>query len=66
MHQSSFVNLANAHLCSDCEAIGDSAVRCPRCQSDALFAVTRVIHRHRDGIRILCESQVDEPMLKAA
>lgn len=66
MHQSSFVNLANAHLCSECEAIGDSAVRCPRCQSEALFAVTRVIHRHRDSIRVLCEPQGDEPMLKAA
>ena len=66
MRQSSFVNLANAHLCSDCEAIGDSAVRCPRCQSEALFAVTRVIHRHRDSIRVLCEPQVDEPVLTAA
>jgi len=66
MHQSSFVNLANAHLCSDCEAIGDSAVRCPRCQSDALFAVTRVIRRHQDSIRILCEPSVEEPILKAA
>jgi len=66
MHQSSFVNLANAHLCSDCEAIGDSAVRCPRCQSEALFAVTRVIRRHRDSVRVLCEPPVDEPILKAA
>lgn len=66
MHQSSFVNLANAYLCSDCEAIGDSAIHCPRCQSDALFAITRVIHRHRDSIRVLCELQVDEQMLKAA
>lgn len=66
MHQSSFVNLANAHLCSDCEAIGDSAIRCPRCQSDALFAITRAIPRHRDSIRLVCEPQVDDAMLKAA
>lgn len=66
MHQSSFVNLANAYLCSDCEAIGDSAVRCPRCQSDALFAITRAIRRQRDSIRLVCEPLLDEPMLKAA
>ena len=66
MCSSSFVNLANAHLCSDCEAIGDSAVRCPRCQSEALFAVTRAIHRHRDSIRLVCEPQFNEPELKAA
>lgn len=66
MYESSFINLANAHLCSDCEAIGDSAVRCPRCQSEALFAVTRVIPRHRDTIRVLCEPQVEEQVLEAA
>lgn len=66
MYQPSFVDLVNAHLCSDCEAIGDSAVRCPRCQSDALFAITRAIHRHRDSIRVVCELQVNEPMFEAA
>ncbi len=65
MRQSTFLNLANAYLCSDCEAVGDSANRCPRCQSDALFAITRVIHRHNDSIRIVCEPLVDEQVLKA-
>jgi uncharacterized paraquat-inducible protein A len=50
----SFVNLSEAHLCTQCEAIGDSANRCPRCQSDALIAMTRVIPRHRDSIRLVC------------
>jgi len=66
MHKSSFVNLANAYLCSDCEAIGDSAIRCPRCKSDALFAVARAIHRHRDSIRLVCEPQFDDQELNAA
>ena len=49
-----FGNLVEAHLCCDCEAIGNSATRCPRCQSDALIAVTRALPRHQDGIRMVC------------
>lgn len=67
MRKSTFVNLADAYLCSDCEAVGDSAIRCPRCQSNALFAITRAIHRHNDSIRIVCEPVIDEEeVLKAA
>jgi primosomal protein N' len=66
MHQPTFINLVDAHLCSDCEAVGDSADRCPRCQSNALIAITRAIPRHRDSIRILCEPPVEEQMLHAA
>ena len=66
MRPTTFVNLADAYLCSDCEAIGNSAIRCPRCQSNALFALTRVIRRHRDGIQLVCTPQVDKPALKAA
>ncbi len=55
----SFVNLSNAYLCSQCEAIGNSANRCPRCQSDALIAITRVIPRHRDSIRLVCDNELD-------
>lgn len=54
MHEEIFINLAEAYLCADCEAIGNSANRCPRCQSSALIAIMRVIHRHRDCIRIVC------------
>lgn len=49
-----FINLAEAYLCSDCEAVGNSANHCPRCQSSALIAVTRAIPRHRDHIRLVC------------
>jgi hypothetical protein len=66
MRQSTFVNLADAYLCSDCEAVGDSATRCPRCQSNALLAITRIIHRHHDRIRIVCQPLADEQGLKAA
>jgi len=65
MRNATYLNLANAYLCSDCEAVGDSAIRCPRCQSDALFAITRAIHRQRDSIRVVCEPQADEQILKA-
>ena len=49
-----FMNLAVAHLCCDCEAVGNSATRCPRCQSHALIAVSRALPRHRDRIRMVC------------
>jgi len=64
MQEPTFVNLADAHLCCDCEAVGDSAIRCPRCGSDALIAITRAIPRHRDGIRIVCSPPEQE--LRAA
>jgi primosomal protein N' len=65
MREPIFINLAEAHLCSDCEAVGDSANRCPRCGSDALIAITRAIHRHRDSVRIIC-APVEESALRAA
>jgi hypothetical protein len=65
MQQPTFVNLAEAFLCSDCEAVGNSARRCPRCQSEALFAVSRAIPRHHDSIRVIC-LEVEESMLAAA
>jgi hypothetical protein len=61
-----FVNLAEAHLCSDCEAVGNSATRCPRCQSNALIAVSRALPRHRDGIRMVCKPVEEEPEVSAA
>lgn len=55
MRELTFINLGEAYLCTDCEALGNSAMRCPRCQSSALIAITRAIPRHRDSIRIICE-----------
>ena len=37
------INLTEAYLCIECEAIGNSANRCPRCQSSKLIAITRAI-----------------------
>jgi hypothetical protein len=65
MFEPTFVNLADAYLCADCEAVGNSANRCPRCQSDALLAITRAIPRHRDSIRILCQPR-EEHIFRAA
>lgn len=66
MRQPTFVNLSDAHLCCECEAVGDSANRCPRCQSSALIAITRAIPRHRDSIRIVCDVPFEESALNAA
>jgi hypothetical protein len=65
MPDATFINLADAHLCSECEAVGNSAIRCPRCQSEALIAITRAIRRHRDSIRLVC-MPVDEAGEQAA
>lgn len=54
MRERTFVNLADAYLCTDCEAVGNCANCCPRCQSSALIAITRIIPRHRDSIRLIC------------
>ena len=64
MRELTFINLGEAYLCTDCEALGNSAMRCPRCQSSALIAITRAIPRHRDSIRIICEP-MEEPALAA-
>ena len=64
--EAAFVNLSEAYLCSDCEAIGNSASRCTRCESTALIAVTRALPRHRDGIRILCSPVEEEAELAKA
>ena len=66
MHYPNFVNLTDAYLCCDCEAIGNSANRCPRCQSDALIALSRAIRPHRDSIRIVDGAPAAASVLDAA
>ena len=63
MHEPSFVNLSEAHLCTDCEVVGDFAIRCPRCQSQSLIAICRSIHNSN---RIFCDGYLEEHVLKAA
>jgi hypothetical protein len=64
MRELVFINLGDAYLCTDCEALGNSANRCPRCQSQALITISRAIPRHRDSIRIIC-SPLEEQALSA-
>jgi len=64
--EATFVNLAEAYLCCDCEAVGNSANRCPRCQSNALIAVTRALPRHRDCIRMVCGRVAEEAEVSKA
>lgn len=66
LRQPTFINLSEAYLCSDCEAVGNSANRCPRCQSRALMAITRAMPRHRDTIRIVCRALEEDAALKLA
>jgi DNA-directed RNA polymerase subunit RPC12/RpoP len=64
MREPVFINLGEAYLCTDREALGNSATRCPRCQSQALINVRRAIPRHCDSIRIIC-STIEEQALSA-
>src|SRR5579871_2958044 len=65
MREAVFVDLGEAYLCTECEAIGNSANHCPHCQSNVLFAVTRALPRHRDSVHIVCKP-IEEPVLEAA
>ena len=40
--------LNNAYLCQDCDTIGNNAVRCPACASDALMVLEVVLNRKRE------------------
>ena len=55
MREFTFFNLGEAYLCCDCDAVGNSANRCPRCGSDALLPLIRAIPQHRDSIRLISE-----------
>ena len=61
-----FFNLGEAYLCSDCEAVGNSPNRCPRCGSEALLALIRAIPQHRDSIRLIREPTHCEPGYRPA
>lgn len=66
MQEPTFINLGDAYLCTECEAVGNCANRCPRCQSSALIAISRVIPRHRDSIRLICMPQEPQAQILEA
>lgn len=39
------IPLQRAYLCVSCDAVTDSAIRCPRCASEALLCLQRVLDR---------------------
>jgi hypothetical protein len=44
-----FASRESCWWCSECDAIGESGSRCPRCQSSALLNLSRVLPRQSDG-----------------
>lgn len=44
------IPLSQAYLCCSCDTVGNSAVRCPRCESRALLSVARVLGASREHI----------------
>jgi hypothetical protein len=55
-----FIPLSGAALCSECESISNCLNRCPACGSDALLAISRIIPRHRDSVRLVCVEPLPE------
>lgn len=41
--------LKDACLCLDCDSIGNSAIRCPACASEALLPLAGVLNREEKG-----------------
>jgi hypothetical protein len=41
----SHIPLNSAYLCQDCDAVGNSSMRCPACASEALMALACVFSR---------------------
>jgi hypothetical protein len=37
--------LSNAYLCQDCNCVGNCAVQCPACASEALMSLDGVLNR---------------------
>ena len=37
--------LAEAYLCINCDAVGNSAIRCPACASETLLPLAGVLNR---------------------
>jgi hypothetical protein len=40
--------LTSAYLCQDCNCIGNCAVQCPACASEALIGLSGVLNRESD------------------
>lgn len=42
---SAAIPLESAYLCLDCSCVGESAIRCPACASEALMGLATVLDR---------------------
>jgi hypothetical protein len=42
------IPLTSAYLCQDCNSVGNSAVQCPACASEALMGLSGVLNREPD------------------
>jgi hypothetical protein len=42
------IPLQSAYLCTDCDHIGDNAVRCEQCASESLLSLANVLNRKEE------------------
>jgi hypothetical protein len=52
-----YIPLAGAYLCSDCNVIGVNSRTCARCCSTALLALSRVIPVDHGGAKLVCHEE---------
>ena len=43
------IQLNEAYLCQDCDAIGNSSMQCPACASEVLLSVARIFNRRENA-----------------
>jgi hypothetical protein len=45
------IPLNSAYLCQDCNAVGNSSIRCPACASEVLMGLAGVFDREEESRR---------------
>jgi len=54
------IPLNSAYLCQDCDAVGNSSIRCPACASEVLMGLAGVFDREEES-RELSLSMIPPP-----
>ena len=56
------IPLSYAYLCQDCDAVGNSAMRCPECASGVLLGLAGVLDRE---VEVVGATMIEFPLMAA-
>jgi hypothetical protein len=56
------IPLSSAYLCQDCDAVGNSAMRCPACASGVLLGLAGVLDRE---VEVVGATMIEFPLMAA-